>query len=91
MCIRDSPDDVPFTLHLNDEKRQDSNTSEMVYSVRRLIEFASSFYTLHPGDLLFTGTPEGVGPVQPGDVVRVSSVSALGTLQIAVRAHKIGG
>ncbi|MDB5597176.1 MAG: 5-carboxymethyl-2-hydroxymuconate delta-isomerase [Hyphomicrobiales bacterium] len=86
-----NPDDVSFTLHVNDEKRQDSNTSEMVYSVRRLIEFASSFYTLHPGDLLFTGTPEGVGPVQPGDVVRVASVPALGTLQIAVRAHKIGG
>lgn len=85
------PDDVPFTLHVNDEKRQDSNTTNMVYGVRRLIEFASSFYTLHPGDILFTGTPEGVGPVKPGDVVRVNSVPALGELRIAVRAHTIGG
>ena len=84
------PDDVPFQLFVNDDKRQDSNTSNMVYSVRRLIEFASSFYTLHPGDLLFTGTPEGVGPVKPGDVVRVTSIPALGELKIAVRAHTIG-
>ncbi len=85
------PDDVPFTLHVNEEKRQDSNTKHMVYSVRRLIEFASSFYTLHPGDLLYTGTPKGVGPVLPGDVVRVNSLPALGELRIDVRAHKIGG
>jgi 2-keto-4-pentenoate hydratase/2-oxohepta-3-ene-1,7-dioic acid hydratase in catechol pathway len=94
ICTADEiadPDDVPFTLHVNDEKRQDSNTSNMVYSVRRLIEFASSFYTLHPGDLLYTGTPEGVGPVKPGDVIRVNSLPALGEMKIAVRAHEIAG
>ncbi|MDB5509871.1 MAG: 5-carboxymethyl-2-hydroxymuconate delta-isomerase [Hyphomicrobiales bacterium] len=94
ICTADEiadPDDVPFTLHVNDEKRQDSNTSNMVYSVRRLIEFASSFYTLHPGDLLYTGTPEGVGPVKPGDVIRVNSLPALGEMKIAVRAHDIAG
>jgi 2-keto-4-pentenoate hydratase/2-oxohepta-3-ene-1,7-dioic acid hydratase in catechol pathway len=84
-------DDIPFTLHVNDEKRQDSNSQHMVYSIRRLIEFASSFYTLHPGDLLYTGTPKGVGPVQPGDVVRVNSLPQFGELRMNVRAHKIGG
>src|SRR5262249_53616513 len=41
----------------------------LIYDCRRLIEFASSFYTLYPGDLIYTGTPEGVGPVKPGDVI----------------------
>jgi 2-keto-4-pentenoate hydratase/2-oxohepta-3-ene-1,7-dioic acid hydratase in catechol pathway len=84
-------EDIPFTLHVNDEKRQDSNSQHMVYGIRRLIEFASSFYTLHPGDLLYTGTPKGVGPVQPGDVVRVNSLPQFGELRMKVRAHKIGG
>ena len=84
-------DDIPFTLHVNDEKRQDSNSQHMVYSIRRLIEFASSFYTLHPGDLLYTGTPKGVGPVKPGDVVRVNSLPQFGELRMSVRAHTIGG
>ena len=61
------PADVPFTLHVNDEKRQDSNTSFLIFDIPKLIEFASKFYTLYPGDLYYTGTPEGVGPVKPGD------------------------
>lgn len=85
------PDDIPFTLHVNDDKRQDSNSKHMVYSIRRLIEFASSFYTLHPGDLLYTGTPKGVGPVQPGDIVRVNALPQFGELRMKVRAHRIGG
>ena len=84
-------DGIPFTLHVNDDKRQDSNSQHMVYGIRRLIEFASSFYTLHPGDLLYTGTPKGVGPVQPGDVIRVNSLPVFGELRMKVRAHKIGG
>lgn len=84
-------DDIPFTLHVNDEKRQDSNSKHMVYGVRRLIEFASSFYTLYPGDLLYTGTPKGVGPVQPGDIIRVNSLPQFGELRMTVRAHRIGG
>jgi len=84
-------EDIPFTLHVNDDKRQDSNSQHMVYGIRRLIEFASSFYTLYPGDLIYTGTPKGVGPVQPGDVIRVNSLPAFGELRMKVRAHKIGG
>jgi 2,4-diketo-3-deoxy-L-fuconate hydrolase len=48
------------------------------------IEFASSFYTLEPGDLLFTGTPEGVGPVQPGDVI-TTDFAGIGRMQVRVR------
>ena len=84
-----NPADVPFTLHVNDEKRQDSNTSFLIFDIPKLIEFASKFYTLYPGDLYYTGTPEGVGPVKPGDWVRMNSLPQLGELKIQVRAHQI--
>jgi 2-keto-4-pentenoate hydratase/2-oxohepta-3-ene-1,7-dioic acid hydratase in catechol pathway len=80
--------DVPFNLHVNQEKRQDSNTSFLIFDIPRLIEFASQFYTLYPGDLYYTGTPEGVGPVKPGDWISLKSVPQLGELKIQVRAHQ---
>jgi 2-keto-4-pentenoate hydratase/2-oxohepta-3-ene-1,7-dioic acid hydratase in catechol pathway len=70
--------------------RQNSNTSQLIYNCRRLIEFASAFYTLYPGDLVYTGTPDGVIPVKPGDVIVCRSAPALGVLQVSVRAHEIG-
>jgi len=85
-----NPADVPLTLYVNDEKRQDSNTSFLIFDIPRLIEFASQFYTLYPGDVYYTGTPEGVGPVKPGDWIRCRSAPALGELRIQVRAHEIG-
>jgi 2,4-diketo-3-deoxy-L-fuconate hydrolase len=84
------PDALPLTLTVNGEVRQNSNTNDLIYNCRRLIEFASSFYTLYPGDLLYTGTPEGVGPVKPGDVIVCRSAPVLGELKIGVRAHKLG-
>ncbi|MGA7433872.1 MAG: fumarylacetoacetate hydrolase family protein, partial [Xanthobacteraceae bacterium] len=84
------PDAVPLSLTVNGDVRQSSNTSDLIYNCRRLIEFASSFYTLYPGDLLYTGTPEGVGPVKPGDVIVCRSAPVLGELKIEVRAHKLG-
>jgi 2,4-diketo-3-deoxy-L-fuconate hydrolase len=82
-----NPNDVPLSLHVNDELRQDSNTSYLIYDIQRLIEFASQFYTLYPGDVYYTGTPEGVGPVKPGDWIRCRSAPARGELRIQVRAH----
>jgi 2-keto-4-pentenoate hydratase/2-oxohepta-3-ene-1,7-dioic acid hydratase in catechol pathway len=84
------PDAVPISLTVNGEVRQNSNTSQLIYNCRRLIEFASAFYTLYPGDLVYTGTPDGVSPVKPGDVIVCRSAPALGELKIAVRAHEIG-
>ena len=83
-----NPADVPFNLHVNAEKRQDSNTSNLIFDIPRLIEFASKFYTLYPGDLYYTGTPEGVGPVKPGDWISLKSLPQLGELKIQVRAHQ---
>jgi 2-keto-4-pentenoate hydratase/2-oxohepta-3-ene-1,7-dioic acid hydratase in catechol pathway len=63
----------------------------LIYDCRRLIEFASAFYTLYPGDLIYTGTPEGVGPVKPGDTIICRSNPILGELKVAVRAHDARG
>ncbi len=63
-----------------------ASTRDMVFSVGKLIAFASSVMTLEPGDLLLTGTPAGVGPLQPGDTVEVS-IEGLGTLRNSVAAE----
>jgi 2-keto-4-pentenoate hydratase/2-oxohepta-3-ene-1,7-dioic acid hydratase in catechol pathway len=85
------PDALPLSLDVNDETRQNSNTNMLIYDCRRLIEFASAFYTLYPGDLIYTGTPEGVGPVKPGDTIVCRSSLAFGELKVVVRAHDAAG
>ena len=81
----DNPDDLDFTITVNDEARQKSNTNLLIFDIRRLIEYGSTFYTLYPGDVIMTGTPEGVGPVKPGDVMHCW-VDKLGTMDVPVRA-----
>ena len=83
------PDALPIELSVNGEVKQKSDTSQLIYGVKRLIEFASSYYTLYPGDLIYTGTPDGVGPVKAGDSIKVTSVPCLGTLQIEIRSRAI--
>ncbi len=85
-----NPDDVVVTLHLNNELKQTADTKDLIYDIGQLIEFASSFYTLYPGDVYYTGTPQGVSPVKPGDVLQVRS-APVGEFEIKVRAHQIGG
>ena len=80
------PNALPLQLRVNGETRQQTNTNKLIFNVARLIEFASSFYTLYPGDCIYTGTPEGVGPVQPGDIITVEC-PAIGRMEVAVRAH----
>ena len=55
---------------------------------RALIEMASSFYTLHPGDIIITGTPEGVSPIVPGDTI-VASIEKIGSMEVSVRAAEV--
>jgi 2-keto-4-pentenoate hydratase/2-oxohepta-3-ene-1,7-dioic acid hydratase in catechol pathway len=52
---------------VNGEVKQDANTSDQVLSIRELIEYASQYYTLYPGDIMYTGSPEGVSEVKAGD------------------------
>jgi 2-keto-4-pentenoate hydratase/2-oxohepta-3-ene-1,7-dioic acid hydratase in catechol pathway len=79
-----SPGALDLALMVNGAVRQKSNTAALIYDVPRLIEYASGMYPLYPGDVILTGTPEGVGPVQPGDVIDVS-FERLGSMQVRVR------
>ncbi len=72
-------------LQVNGETRQSGNTNEMIFSVAYLIHWCSSIFTLMPGDLLFTGTPEGVSQVHPGDQL-VAKIEGLPSLTVGVRA-----
>ena len=81
------PDNLPIVLTVNGVTKQESNTSNLVYDIRKLIEFASSFYTLHPGDYFFTGTPNGVSPVRPGDWV-TAACPQIGELKIQASEQK---
>ena len=77
------PHNLTLWLTLNGRERQRSSTAAMTVAIPRLIEIASAVYTLYPGDLLFTGTPEGVGAVAPGDTI-VAGCEGLGEFTIAV-------
>lgn len=79
------PNVLDFSLDVNGEPRQVANTRDLIFDVEQLISYASMHYTLNPGDLIFTGTPEGVGPVEPGD--RIScQIEKIGAAAIEVRA-----
>jgi 2-keto-4-pentenoate hydratase/2-oxohepta-3-ene-1,7-dioic acid hydratase in catechol pathway len=77
------PGELDLELLVNGEKRQSSNTRQLTMDVADLIAFASSFYTLMPGDILLTGTPAGVGPLQAGDILE-ASIEKVGTLRARV-------
>ncbi len=68
---------------MNGEVRQKANTRDLIIGIADLIVFASSYYTLHAGDVIMTGTPEGVGPIQPGDVID-ASISGIGQMRVKV-------
>jgi 2-keto-4-pentenoate hydratase/2-oxohepta-3-ene-1,7-dioic acid hydratase in catechol pathway len=77
------PNLLDLSLSVNGEIRQRSNTRLMIFDVARLIEYASSFYTLYAGDVIMTGTPEGVGPIQPGDEL-VAEIERIGQLRVRI-------
>lgn len=80
------PADAVVTCHVNGDLRQMASTRDMVFNIRQLIAYASTVMTLEPGDVLMTGTPAGVGPLQPGDVVEVA-IEGLGKLRNPVAAE----
>ena len=81
----EDPDALALRLWVNGDLRQDSTTANQIFDCRKLIAYASRHYTLYPGDVIMTGTPEGVGPVQPGDVMRCE-IEGIGAMEVAVRA-----
>jgi 2-keto-4-pentenoate hydratase/2-oxohepta-3-ene-1,7-dioic acid hydratase in catechol pathway len=79
------PGALDLELTVNGERRQKSNTRYLILGVAELIELASSFYTLYPGDIVLTGTPEGVSPISPGDRI-VATIERIGTMEVDVHA-----
>lgn len=73
-----------MTLEVDGAPRQDANTRDLILGVPELIEFASSFYTLLPGDVIYTGTPEGVGPISPGETI-TAALEGIGEIRLDVR------
>lgn len=81
------PSDALMTCHVSGEMRQMASTRDMLFNVRQLIAYISSIMTIEPGDVLMTGTPAGVGMLQPGDTVQIT-IEGLGTLQNPVSREK---
>lgn len=73
------PSDLDLRTEVNGQTRQHSNTALMIHDIGAIIEWVSAVMTLLPGDLILTGTPEGVGPIEDGDIVSVT-ISGIGTL-----------
>jgi 2-keto-4-pentenoate hydratase/2-oxohepta-3-ene-1,7-dioic acid hydratase in catechol pathway len=78
------PGNLALRITVNGATRQDAHTSDLILGIAQLIEWGSSFYTLHPGDVILTGTPQGVGPVRPGDVM-VATIERIGAMRVEVR------
>ena len=72
-----------LAMSVNGTQRQVSDLSKLIWNIPELIADLSKFYHLQPGDLIFTGTPEGVGPLQPGDRIE-GSVEGVGTITLNV-------
>ncbi|MEJ8571989.1 fumarylacetoacetate hydrolase family protein [Microbaculum marinum] len=78
------PGHLDLRLMINGEPRQKSNSSLLIFDIPKLIAYASRAYTLHPGDVILTGTPEGVAPVEPGDRID-AYVEGVGEMTVMVR------
>ena len=79
------PDGGRIELAVNGELRQDSDLDNLIWSVPEIIAHLSRYYRLEPGDLIYTGTPDGVGPVVPGDRI-TGSVAGVGEIELGIRA-----
>lgn len=80
------PSDLAIQSRLNGEVRQSSRTSNMLFGPAFLVSFISNVMTLKPGDVIMTGTPEGVGPMRPGDIIEIE-VEGIGVLRNPVAAR----
>lgn len=87
-CVATGLDGEPRAVEgwVNDQRRQSSSTKHLIFPIDMLIEFVTFVMTLEPGDIISTGTPEGIGPLKDGDTVRVS-VEGVGELVNPVRTE----
>lgn len=86
----DDPGNVTVEAFVNGQRRQHSHTGNLVFGVAFLVSFISHIMTLLPGDVISTGTPSGVGPLQPGDVVEIR-LGSIGPLRNPVIKHENSG
>jgi 2-keto-4-pentenoate hydratase/2-oxohepta-3-ene-1,7-dioic acid hydratase in catechol pathway len=77
------PSQLDLEITVNGEPRQKSNTALLIWNVQKLIAYASQAYTLYPGDVIMTGTPEGVAPVVPGDTMH-ARIERIGQMKVKV-------
>jgi 2-keto-4-pentenoate hydratase/2-oxohepta-3-ene-1,7-dioic acid hydratase in catechol pathway len=77
------PADLKVETYVNGEVRQSGRTSELIFDIPQLISFISSVMTLLPGDIIATGTPAGIGPINPGDSVEIR-IEGIGSLKNGV-------
>lgn len=82
------PQNIAIKCRLNGKIVQESNTKHMIFKIPEIVAFVSKNFTLEPGDIIITGTPSGVGPLQDGDVVEVE-IENIGTLTNPVKAEKV--
>ncbi len=81
------PERGRIELSVNGEQRQDSDLANLIWPVPAIIAHLSTYYRLEPGDLVYTGTPDGVGPVGPGDRI-TGSVAGVGEIELVCRPNK---
>jgi 2-keto-4-pentenoate hydratase/2-oxohepta-3-ene-1,7-dioic acid hydratase in catechol pathway len=74
------PRDLNIESYINGQLKQKGNTKDLIFNVAQLVSFISNVMTLLPGDVIATGTPEGVGPMQPGDIVEIK-IEGIGVLR----------
>jgi 2-keto-4-pentenoate hydratase/2-oxohepta-3-ene-1,7-dioic acid hydratase in catechol pathway len=80
-----NPDNLKLETYLNGELRQSASTSNLIFGISKLVSFTSSVMTLLPGDVIATGTPSGIGPMNPGDIVevKIQNIGALRNFVVA--------
>ena len=81
------PHDLEIELKVNEITKQKSNSKHLLFKIPFLIEYISRFFTLEPGDIIATGTPGGVGPIYPGDIIE-ATIDKIGTLRNIVVLEK---
>jgi 2-keto-4-pentenoate hydratase/2-oxohepta-3-ene-1,7-dioic acid hydratase in catechol pathway len=86
MSVKD-PHQLEISLKRNGELKQKSNTRHMIFKIPSILEYASKIMTLEPGDIISTGTPEGVGEIRDGDRLE-AEIEELGSLHVSVRRRK---
>ena len=81
------PHNLEIELRLNGETKQKSNTKFLLFKIPQLLEYISKFFTLEPGDIIATGTPAGIGPIQPGDMIE-AEIEKIGILKNHVKLEE---